>query len=124
MLDRADRLYAVWDGKPARGYGGTADVVTKHKDAESPSRSSGPTAHAEVRQRERCNLDTVTEALPTDWWNTRDVATFLNVAPFTIRAYAARGQMPEADRRIGREPVWRPETIQRWHDQRPRQPRG
>jgi hypothetical protein len=27
MLDRADELWAVWDGKPARGYGGTADVV-------------------------------------------------------------------------------------------------
>ena len=27
MLDQADELYAVWDGKPARGYGGTADVV-------------------------------------------------------------------------------------------------
>jgi hypothetical protein len=27
MLARADRLYAVWDGKPARGYGGTADVI-------------------------------------------------------------------------------------------------
>lgn len=27
MLDHADALYAVWDGKPARGYGGTADVV-------------------------------------------------------------------------------------------------
>ena len=29
MLDRADRLDAVWDGKPARGYGGTADVVAE-----------------------------------------------------------------------------------------------
>jgi len=29
MLTRADRLYAVWDGKPARGYGGTADVVAE-----------------------------------------------------------------------------------------------
>jgi hypothetical protein len=29
MLDRADRLFAVWDGKPARGYGGTADVVAE-----------------------------------------------------------------------------------------------
>ncbi|HET6952075.1 MAG TPA: hypothetical protein VFI47_16965 [Acidimicrobiales bacterium] len=28
MLDGADELYAVWDGLPARGYGGTADVVT------------------------------------------------------------------------------------------------
>ncbi|WP_214416116.1 hypothetical protein [Sphaerisporangium fuscum] len=27
MLDLADELYAVWDGEPARGYGGTADVV-------------------------------------------------------------------------------------------------
>ena len=29
MLERADRLFAVWDGKPARGYGGTADVVAE-----------------------------------------------------------------------------------------------
>jgi hypothetical protein len=28
MLDQADELWAVWDGQPARGYGGTADVVT------------------------------------------------------------------------------------------------
>jgi hypothetical protein len=27
MLKRADQLWAVWDGQPARGYGGTADVV-------------------------------------------------------------------------------------------------
>jgi len=27
MLDETDELLAVWDGKPARGYGGTADVV-------------------------------------------------------------------------------------------------
>ena len=27
MVDNADMLYAVWDGLPARGYGGTADVV-------------------------------------------------------------------------------------------------
>jgi hypothetical protein len=27
MIDTADMLYAVWDGRPARGYGGTADVV-------------------------------------------------------------------------------------------------
>ncbi|QLY32635.1 hypothetical protein [Nocardia huaxiensis] len=27
MLDLSDELLAVWDGKPARGYGGTADVV-------------------------------------------------------------------------------------------------
>ncbi|NVI91485.1 hypothetical protein [Actinomadura sp. BRA 177] len=27
MLTLADELWAVWDGQPARGYGGTADVV-------------------------------------------------------------------------------------------------
>lgn len=27
MLTIADRLIAVWDGQPARGFGGTADVV-------------------------------------------------------------------------------------------------
>jgi hypothetical protein len=28
MVDGADRLVAVWDGRPAAGLGGTADVVT------------------------------------------------------------------------------------------------
>ncbi|MEV8016719.1 hypothetical protein AB0O76_10300 [Streptomyces sp. NPDC086554] len=27
LVDHADALLAVWDGQPARGYGGTADVV-------------------------------------------------------------------------------------------------
>jgi hypothetical protein len=27
MIGLADELWAVWDGKPARAYGGTADVV-------------------------------------------------------------------------------------------------
>jgi hypothetical protein len=27
VVDRSDRLLAVWDGKPARGRGGTADIV-------------------------------------------------------------------------------------------------
>lgn len=32
MLDHADELFAVWDGKPARGYGGTADVVAEARE--------------------------------------------------------------------------------------------
>jgi hypothetical protein len=36
MLDDADELYAVWDGKPARGYGGTADVVAYARDHDTP----------------------------------------------------------------------------------------
>jgi len=27
MINQADQLWAIWDGQPARGYGGTADVV-------------------------------------------------------------------------------------------------
>jgi hypothetical protein len=36
MLVSADRLYAVWDGKPARGYGGTADVVAEVRNRAVP----------------------------------------------------------------------------------------
>lgn len=32
MLDHADELVAVWDGQPARGWGGTADVVTAARE--------------------------------------------------------------------------------------------
>jgi hypothetical protein len=27
VVDRSDHLFAVWDGRPARGRGGTADIV-------------------------------------------------------------------------------------------------
>jgi hypothetical protein len=36
MIQRADRLFAVWDGKPARGYGGTAGVVTYARERDIP----------------------------------------------------------------------------------------
>jgi hypothetical protein len=36
MVDGADELYAVWDGKPARAYGGTADVVSYARDHDTP----------------------------------------------------------------------------------------
>ena len=36
MIDKADELYAVWDGKPARGYGGTADVVAYAREHGTP----------------------------------------------------------------------------------------
>src|SRR6266581_2645784 len=36
MVDEADELYAVWDGKPARAYGGTADVVAYAHNHEVP----------------------------------------------------------------------------------------
>jgi hypothetical protein len=36
MLARADQLFAVWDGQPARGYGGTADVVAEARKRGVP----------------------------------------------------------------------------------------
>ena len=36
MVDEADELYAVWDGLPARGYGGTADVVAYARQRKIP----------------------------------------------------------------------------------------
>lgn len=36
MIEQADELVAVWDGKPARGYGGTADVVHAARERGIP----------------------------------------------------------------------------------------
>lgn len=36
MVDDVDELYAVWDGKPARGYGGTGDVVAHARERGIP----------------------------------------------------------------------------------------
>lgn len=36
MLAEADELFAVWDGQPARGHGGTADVVDAARDQGIP----------------------------------------------------------------------------------------
>src|SRR6266704_2290616 len=36
MLKHADQLWAVWDGQPARGYGGTADVVAAARASGLP----------------------------------------------------------------------------------------
>lgn len=55
-----------------------------------------------------------THAADLDWWTTEDVAKHLNVANSTIRAYAARGQMPSPGKHVGRTALWRPEVINSW----------
>lgn len=42
VLGRVDQLYAVWDGKPPRGYGGTADVVAEARRRGVPTRVIWP----------------------------------------------------------------------------------
>jgi hypothetical protein len=46
MLDLADELVAVWDGLPARGHGGTADVVAVALDRGIPVTVIWPPAPA------------------------------------------------------------------------------
>jgi hypothetical protein len=42
MIGLADELWAVWDGEPARAYGGTADVVAYAHDNGIPVRLIWP----------------------------------------------------------------------------------
>ncbi|ARP71352.1 hypothetical protein LK07_17995 [Streptomyces pluripotens] len=42
LVDQADELLAVWDGLPARGYGGTADVVAYARQKGVPVRIIWP----------------------------------------------------------------------------------
>jgi hypothetical protein len=42
MVDQADELYAAWDAKPARAYGGTADVVACARERGTPVRVIWP----------------------------------------------------------------------------------
>lgn len=36
MVNEADELYAVWNGQPARAYGGIADVVAYAREHGTP----------------------------------------------------------------------------------------
>ncbi len=42
MVDEADELFAVWDGEPARAFGGTADVVAYAREHGTPVRVIWP----------------------------------------------------------------------------------
>ncbi|MER6970891.1 NUDIX hydrolase [Nocardioides sp. NPDC000445] len=54
------------------------------------------------------------------WWTTEDVAKPLEVAGPTIRAYAARGQMPSPGKHVERTALCRPEVIDSSNAQRSR----
>ncbi|MDT0265057.1 hypothetical protein RM844_02005 [Streptomyces sp. DSM 44915] len=42
LVGLVDRLLAVWDGEPARGFGGTGDVVTYARQVDLPVRVLWP----------------------------------------------------------------------------------
>ena len=52
--------------------------------------------------------------------DSREAAEVLGVQPQTFRAMRAAGRAPEPDAMTGRQPGWRPETIERWKAQRER----
>jgi excisionase family DNA binding protein len=47
-------------------------------------------------------------------YTTADVASVLGVKESTVRAYAARGQIPAPSGRVGRTPYWAPDDIEPW----------
>lgn len=56
----------------------------------------------------------MTTELPDDWWTTENVAAYLSISTSTVRAYLARDQMPQPDRKLGPMSLWRPETVREW----------
>ncbi|SCL15149.1 helix-turn-helix transcriptional regulator [Micromonospora inyonensis] len=63
--------------------------------------------------------------LPTDWWTTEHVRTYLAsvgapISRATWASYVSRGQAPAPDRMFGRSPAWQPQTIRKWQAERPR----
>ena len=65
------------------------------------------------------------DELPRDWWTSTDVARYLGIQPNTVRNYLAKGLLPPPDRRMGqRANLWKPRTIIKWNDSRPRKGTG
>ena len=60
-----------------------------------------------------------TEGMTVQYLGAAEVAARVGVAPSTISSYAARGQMPEPDVRIGPIAGWSSETIDAWAGNRP-----
>jgi predicted DNA-binding transcriptional regulator AlpA len=56
------------------------------------------------------------EARPTDRLALRldDIAAALGVSRRAIERERSAGRLPKPDRKIGRMPIWSPETIRRW----------
>lgn len=51
-----------------------------------------------------------------EWWSVADVAAYLGgIEDSTVRAYLARGQMPEATV-FGGSPMWRRDVIEAWRE--------
>lgn len=56
LIDSAEELYAIWDGLPARGYGGTADVVAYAREHGKPVRVIWPDGATRLGSRQALGL--------------------------------------------------------------------
>ena len=56
VVDEADVIVAVWDGKPSRGMGGTADVVANARNLNKPLILIDPESQAIIRENFFPNL--------------------------------------------------------------------
>lgn len=77
------------------------------------------------------SMTTLSDPTPDSYWSLYDLADVLGVTYNSARTYHGRaeinrrrenprpGDLPPPDRRFGRSPVWKPETIQSWLPMRP-----
>jgi predicted DNA-binding transcriptional regulator AlpA len=82
----------------------TEAVTTTARPAPNPKHPDAPIGHLALR------LD--------------EVARSLGVSRRAIERERAAGRFPKPDLTIGRMPLWRPETVRAWLDDRSRTPRG
>lgn len=59
---------------------------------------------------------------PNDLLTTAQVAEMAGVKAMSIHQYRQRGAIPEPDQYIGRTPVWKRRTIEKWLESRPPTP--
>jgi predicted DNA-binding transcriptional regulator AlpA len=71
-----------------------------------------------VRNDPRHEAAVPTEQLPKLAYRIDEVAKALSVGRRTIEKLRAAGRFPKPDRHIGKCPVWAPQTIAQWVQQR------
>ncbi len=74
---------------------------------ETPEGHGSPSAVAAVRPRDLTREGAIT-------YRKRDVATVIGVSVRTLERLAAANKFPAPDARIGRAPLWFPDTISKW----------
>src|SRR5665213_3850684 len=59
------------------------------------------------------------DVLPPGTMSIQRVAEVASLTVRSVSSYLARGDIPEPDYRVGKSPLWKTETIERWLERRP-----